>query len=97
MIGTRTIALALATGLGALTFAGTAQAACTVATGTISVTNCDTNERIDAFATGTGPAKLVVSGEGLATTGSDDNGYLTFKATTGPLDIERNCSPRVIA
>jgi len=68
-------------------FSGEALAGCVVATGTITVTNCDTNERIDATAT-VGPAKLEVSDVHLATTGSDDNGYLSFKANAGSLDIE---------
>jgi len=81
----RFIAPLLIAAFGGLVFSGEALAGCVVSTGTITVTNCDTNERIDATATA-GPAKLEVSDVHLATTGSDDNGYVTF--LSGSLDIE---------
>ena len=91
----RIIAPLLIAAFGALIFSGEALAGCVVVSGTIDV-DCDVNERIDATATQPEPpatppyplSQLTVSDVHLQSTGSDDNGYLTFTATESGLDIE---------
>lgn len=91
----RVLAPLLFAAFGGLVFSGEALAGCIVVSGTIDV-DCDVNERIDAVATQPVPSsqppyplsKLTVSDVHLQSTGSDDNGYLTFTATEATLDIE---------